>query len=188
MTPTITPTTTTLTNNYYPPNGGFEDPDLGGGPGNLYIRNPLDANWTFIGRSGIAANGSVLGVTGAENLNQFDDVTSTLGQAAFLSGNNAYMTFDSFGALLNPLPVKIYFRSQTSNPNSMVIAVSAFVDTNVYNLGSFTPTTTTTWVEHSTPSFVTLVPPGDLALLFIAKTSNANDITFIDSVYLQYLR
>jgi hypothetical protein len=194
-TPTVTPTNTvtpTVTpfiyNDSYLDNSGFEVPNLGGGPGNLYALRPTGATWAFSGLAGIAANGSVLGVTGAENLNEQDSVTSTLGQAAFLSGNNAYLLYPIFTGLVDPANIKIGFRSQTNNPSSMVLSVSAVVDSvDLYSLGIFTPTTTSTWVEHLSPSYVT-IPPGDnVTLYFQSVTTNSNDISFIDSVYVRAL-
>jgi len=162
-------------------------PNLGGGPGNRYALRPTGATWTFSGRAGIAANGSVLGVTNAENLNQQDGVTSTLGQAAFLSGNNSYLLLPIFTGLADPANIKIGFRSQTNNPSSMVVAVSAVVDSVNYSLGGFTPTTTSTWIEHLSPSSVT-IPPGDTVTLYLQSvTTNSRDISFIDSVYVRAL-
>jgi hypothetical protein len=163
-------------------------PDLGGGPGTLYALRPTGATWSFSGRAGIAANGSVLGVTGAENLNELDNVTSTLGQAAFLSGNNSYLLFPIFAGIADPVNIKIGFRSQTNNPNSMVLSVSAVVDSvNLYSLGRFTPTTSSTWIEHLSPSYVT-IPPGDnVTVYFQSITTDSNDISFIDSVYARVL-
>ena len=167
-------------------NNGFENPDLGSGPGNLYALRPEFASWEFTGQAGIAANGSVLGVTGAQNLNQKDGLESTLGQAAFLSGNNAYLEYPI--VLVNPVNIKIGFRSQTNNPGSMVIGVSAVVDTvGTYSLGVFTTNTTSTWAAQLSPSYVTIPPGEDITIYFQSVTTNSNDISFIDSVYVRTL-
>ena len=187
VTPTVTPF---IYNDEYLINGGFEDPNLGSGPGPLYVLNPVGVGvkWTFSGRAGIAANGSVLGVTGAQNLNQKDDTTSTLGQAAFLSGNNAYLLYPIFAGYVDPENLKIGFRSQTNNPSSMVVNVSAAVDgVTFYNLGAFTPTTTSTWVEHLSPTYVSVLPGSNVTIYFQSVTTNSNDISFIDSVYIRTL-
>jgi len=185
VTNTVTPF---IYNEFYLDNGGFEVPNLGGGPGNLYALRPTGATWSFSGRAGIAANGSVLGVTNAENLNEQDGVTSTLGQAAFLSGNNSFLIYPVFTGLVDPATIKIGFRSQTNNPSSMILSVSAVVDSvDLYSLGRFIPTTTSTWIEHLSPSFVT-IPPGDnITVYFQSVTTNSRDISFIDSVYVRVL-
>jgi hypothetical protein len=70
-----------------PLNDGFEEANLGGGF-SAYQYSPPSTSWTYhsaaaVAGAGIAANGSVFGVTGATNGN-YNGATSTVGQAAFL--------------------------------------------------------------------------------------------------------
>lgn len=204
-TPTVTPSNPIRTIYFY--NDGFEYTNLGSGPGELYVKNPVDSGlntyWVFRGDSGIVANGSILGMTGATNYNfvtgsiiPVPPHTSDLGQAAFLSGgdgeitniSSSYITY-SGASLDTSLNVKIKFDSQTSIGNSTIISVSAYSSTTslFYNLGDFIPTTTLSWASHISPSYVT-IPAGPITVYFVASASNNNNITFIDNITVQKIQ
>ena len=145
-----------------PNNAGFETPDQGSG-GGAYTYSPGSASWTFGSASGIAANSSGFGVSGAGNSNP-DSTHSTSGQAAFIQGSGgAYVSQDiTFSASTY---ATFYFSLEqraTGNQSIQVLLDST-------NLGTYSTTSATAFVAMSTASLA--VTSGTHTLKFQGLTS-----------------
>ena len=75
----------------FPADNGFEVPDQG----TDFTLRPLGASWSFLGSTGIAANGSAFNVSNAPNGNS-DGTTSSNGQAAFFQAGDGTLAAGSF--------------------------------------------------------------------------------------------
>ncbi len=175
----------------YPANNGFELPNLtgnGGGQGNAYgYANQLGGEgpltipgWTFTGGSGVAANGSAFGVSGAVNGNH-DGTMSTYGQAGLLQGGDGTLTgtsiSQSVGGFVAGVAV-INFSAENraccsgGSETLNVFLNGALIDTVVAPSGSFQ--------DYST--LAVPVSAGANTIAFAGRTSGGDQTVFIDTV------
>jgi len=179
-------------------NSGFELPDLGSGSsaygygpdyGGQTVGTPTSytlpglpstpPGWTFIGTSGIAANGSAFGVTGATNGNS-DGTTSTSGQAGFIQSaiglnNGAIEQTITLSAGSYTLSFAEEGRSAQGGANEIQVSLGGSV---IYtglptSTGSFNTITRSVSVSSSGPQL----------LSFAGLSPNSGDYTtFVDHV------
>ncbi len=159
----------------YPPNNGFETPNLSSP---YYLFDPTGASWTFAGNAGIASNnGLCLGATQGESSNS---AVSTYGQAAFLQSSGSSFTQSvtlpagtysvSFG--WEPYPVTGNSGDQISvslGGNTLFSGTPSIPPNGAY---AFTPMTTST---------ITLAA-GTYPLTFTGMTTGTSNLTYIDDV------
>ncbi len=169
-------------------NNGFESPDLGAGgygygpdhPYGLGVPQLPSAppGWSFSGTTGIAANGSAFGVTGATNGNS-DGGTSTSGQAGFVQ--NGYGTPNTISQDLSgftPGSYEVTFSLELRGGNNAAVDVTlGGIDLGTYkplSSGSFNTVTT---------SAATLSAGSNLLVFTGVNNPNGGDNTvFIDNV------
>jgi hypothetical protein len=178
-------------NTIYPVNNGFEAPNLGTGGYGYWTSNPYSLTglpmlpspppgWTFTGTSGVTANGSGFGTTGATNGNH-DGTTSTSGQAAFLQ--NGYGTPNTVSQLISGFvsgPASVTFSLEERGGNS----ASVDVKLDGTDLGTYTPLSGSSFNTVTTPT--TFMTPGSHTLTFtgVNSASGGDNTVFIDNVRL----
>ena len=137
----------------------------------LYWYNPTGASWTFSAQngsngSGIAANGSA-----------FNNATAPDGtQVAFLQGTGSFSESVSFASAGTDA---ITFQSAFRNANSGVNNFEVLVDGAV--VGTFTPSTSSSYLSYSTSSFA--VTAGSHTVEFLGLDTGGGDRTsFVDNI------
>ena len=180
----------------YPVNNGFEVPDLGSGPSaegyGTPIGNPLPSasgiGWTFVGASGITANGA-FDQSGDTNGNS-DGTKSTSGQAAFIQ----YARGSFPGLTLSSISQALTFQAGTASVTFSIQRRDVFgnnpIDVKIDNedLGTYLATNLTGFNTITTPTVN--VTGGIHTLYFIGTnpsgtgSSNGDVTQFIDNVSL----
>jgi hypothetical protein len=174
----------------YPANDGFETPNLGGGygygPDGAGAGLPAlggGSSWTFVGTTGIAANGSAFGVTNATNGNH-DGTTSSNGQAAFIQGyafspynfpvNSASQTISGFIAGTASVTFSLEQRGGYGiNPINVTL--------DGQDLGTYTASSSSFFDVFTTISVS--VTAGSHTISFISTNNTGGDsASFVDNV------
>ncbi len=173
----------------YPVNDGFESPNLGAGGYGYWTSTPYSLvglpmlpspppGWAFTGTSGITANGSPFGTTGATNGNVNGGATSTSGQAAFIQDgygdpNTISQTVSGFNA--GPDSVTFSLESRGGNNEGVKVTLDGV------NLGTFTPLSGSSFNTVTTASVN--LPAGAYTVVFTGVNPGSGDNTvFIDNV------
>jgi len=170
----------------YPGNDGFELPDLGSGPNAYGYANsgggsgPLTIpSWTFIGGSGVAANGSAFNTSNATNGNFGVPATSTAGQAGLMQGGDGTIAGVSISqAITLPAGTAVLNYSEEARSN-------AGVDVNVYLDGTLIGSSSPVAGNTFDPVVLSLgvVAAGSHTIAFAGNQLIGGDrTTFIDNV------
>ena len=148
-------------------NASFETPSVAGG----YQYNPIGGTWAFDGSSGIQSNGSAWGAPTAP------DGTQT----AFLQCH----TGDTNGSIFQVVSFKTagtytlnFQAALRASPHNGAISFNVLVD-NVA-VGTFSPTTTTSFTSYSITSTVSTA--GNHTVTFTAVSTSTDSSVFIDAV------
>jgi hypothetical protein len=172
----------------YPVNNGFESPDLGSG-GTAYgywsgagytpVLPSTPPGWTFAGNTGISANGSNFGTTGATNGNS-DGGTSKSGQAAIIqNGYDSPNTISQAlsGFLSGPASVTFSLENRGSNDGSVDVSLDG------HDLGTYAPLSGSSFNSITTPT--TLLGAGTHTLTFTGVNAalGGDNTVFIDNVH-----
>lgn len=150
-------------------NASFETPNVGA---NSYQYNPTGGSWTFSADSGIQGNGSAWGAP-----------TAPAGtQTAFLQiqngGNNGTISQTiSFGAIGSY--TLSFSAALRASPHNGAISLNVLVDGTV--VGTFSPTTTSSFTSYATSPF-TITTAGNHTIQFAAVGTATDSSIFIDSV------
>jgi hypothetical protein len=170
----------------FPANNGFEVPDQGtpdyssGGTNYGVGTAPTGTGvgWTFMGNSGVSANGSVFGTSNATNGNS-DGTTSTVGQAGWIQANfaNAEIAQDVAGFVAGTASITF---SLEARPGAAGNPIDVLLDGT--NFGTFTPTSSSSFTTFTTID--TDVTAGSHYLQFIGVGDTAGDdiMSFVDNV------
>jgi hypothetical protein len=180
-----------------PINNGFEVPNLGAGPlafgygtpiGSPQLPSVAGIGWTFVGASGITANGA-FDQSGDSNGNS-DGTKSTSGQAAFIQ----YAPQSFPGLTLSSISQALTFQAGTASVTFSIQRRDVFgnnpIDVKIDNqdLGTYLATNLTGFNTITTPTVA--VTAGIHTLYFIgtnpsgAGSSNGDVTQFIDNVSL----
>jgi hypothetical protein len=153
-------------------NPSFETPNVGTGG---FEYNPNGAGtWTFSANSGIQANGSAWGAPAAPAGTQ----TAFLQITGGTDNGNMYET-----CFCTPGTYSVAFDAALRASNNGSISFNVVLDGTV--LGTYSPTTTSSFTAYTTSSFTTTTAACH-TLQFIAVGTTAVDATvFIDNVSLQ---
>ncbi len=152
-------------------NPGFEAPNVGT---DGYEYNPAGGSWTFNSDSGIGANGSAWDAPTAPAGTQFAFVQIQNGTD---NGNFSQMCFCSPGTYT------VSFDAALRGINNGSISLNVLVDGTV--VGTYSPTTTTSFTAYTTSSFTTTTAANH-TIEFEAVGTTAVDATiFIDAVNIQ---
>ena len=160
----------------FPANNGFEVPDQGSD----FTYRPVGASWSFLGSTGIAANGSAFNVSNAPNGNS-DGITSSNGQAAFFQAGDGTLEGGSFSQSISGFQAgtaSVSFLLESRGPFPMGQLVVT-LDNTV--LGTFSTSSSSAFVPEATISVP--VTAGSHTLSFIPNGSNSiGEDGFVDSV------
>jgi predicted alpha-1,6-mannanase (GH76 family) len=152
-------------------NPSFETPNVGTGG---YEPNPGGAGWTFTGDCGIQANGSAWGAPTAPAGTQTAYMQSATGAT---DGTISQWCFCSIGTYTISFAAAL-----RASPNNGAISINVLVDGTL--LGSYSPTTTTSFTTYTTSSFTTTTA-GNHSVEFEAVGAAVDSSIFIDSVSIQ---
>jgi hypothetical protein len=150
-------------------NASFETPSVGTG----YWYNPPGGNWTFDSDSGIQANSSAWGAPTAPDGTQTAFVQISNGTNNGSLWQMAYCTAGTH---------TLSFKAALRSINNGAITLNVLVDGTV--VGTYSPTTTTSFTSYTTSSFTTTL--ANHKIQFTAVGTTAVDATiFIDVVSIQ---
>jgi hypothetical protein len=160
----------------FPANNGFEVPDQQNG----FVYNPAGASWSFVGDTGIAANGSAFNVSNAPNGNS-DGTTSSNGQAAFFQAGDGTLVEGNFSQSISGFQAgtaSVSFLLESRGPFPMGQLV-VMLDNTV--LGTFSTSSSSAFVAEAT--IAVPVTAGSHTLFFIPNAgNNIFEDGFVDSV------
>jgi predicted alpha-1,6-mannanase (GH76 family) len=149
-------------------NSSFETPSVGAG----YEYNPAGGSWTFSGRSGIQGNGSAWGAPTAPAGTQ----TAFLQSATGMTNGSISQTvsFSSFGSYT--LSFEAALRAA---PHNGAISLNVLVDGTV--VGTYAPTTTSSFTAYTTSPFV-IATAGNHTVQFATVGTAVDSSLFIDAI------
>ena len=152
-------------------NPSFETPDVGT---DGYEYNPGGGSWTFSSDTGIGANGSPWDAPTAPAGTQFAFVQIQNGTD---NGSFSQMCFCTAGTHT------VSFEAALRGSNNGSISLNVLVDGTV--VGTYSPTTTTSFTSYMTSSFTTISAANHTVEFEAVGTTAVDATVFIDSVSLQ---